>query len=128
VDRFSNSAEGHPLPSLTCPRCHTDAMVPGRILVSEPHPAGFRPSEAVSPSFWVLSLAQPAVSVNLEGPAAACANCGFLAVSVNPERLREVVRRFGTPELQARLREALPPEAIPIQRPDGRGDEGSSTL
>jgi hypothetical protein len=75
-------------------------MVHGRIALS----AGFRPNETAPPSFWTLPMAQPAVGVNLGGPAAACADCGFLAVRVNPARLREVVSRFGTPEIRVQDR------------------------
>src|SRR5438094_8999918 len=103
-----------------CPICRSSCMVRGRVILSEAHPAAFVPGDTTDP-FWRLTLDHPVIRLELEGPSAACANCGFLAVGLDPRRLRRTIQRFGKPELKAWLETAMRTEVTPAAPDDGGG-------
>jgi hypothetical protein len=126
---FADKDSDEPKPPFAaCPSCHADAMVPGRIGVSETgFPAVFQPDEG-SRSFWSLALTSPFTPVKLEGAVAACLACGFVEITsgrVDPERLRDTIEMFGSPGLKAAMRALQPHEVAPDVPPEGRGDEAS---
>lgn len=93
-----------PVPVPNCPACFSERVARGRL----------NPGSAT-----VFYLKETRCRLSAEGPsielkksAWICFDCGFLWTRINPATARQKARRFGTPDLQARVLD--PNEDLPI--------------
>lgn len=104
----------------TCPRCGSGRIASGE-LRSDGRAPQFRPHGLRVPLFTLIDSTPG--RIDFDHRVRACLDCGLLWTTVEPEELRDTLRRYAVRPLKEELALDDTTEVTPAAPPTGHGDE-----